>query len=600
MPENLVAAYRRGGSAYDYSPKDGHEADYYLLPAEDALLSERDAKQKEKKGGGLSKLLWVPAVAVLAALLAKAYLFRADSPAAPSLPPPAEFKPADDAAEDLFPAHASPASLGELTYTQTDERRQFHSRAPLLTQEDGGVATDPSTRPRSVPFALGFQQDDQLPLDSSELPRAWLLSKEGGAEGGASQGRAEGEEKPGVLGWLSAQGSSEQAGDGAEEQEKPREVPSSDAFNRAKQLDLASSEAGQPLLQEDQKSALKRRFSRVLAKIGSGQEEQVLQTVMEAVRLSPLVWDARARHLRAELLLAETLNDVLRLQERQEKAWAGVQQQAAGEAGKAAEEQYLSLLEEEEMLLASLQSHIGLWNQEVETILTNMASVLTSPSFKDVEALGTCQGGLMGMGKATVKLGALGASMPKETRSKVKAVYVLPLVEARLEEVRFRKRNVAKLSSPNAVAAISKMREKAKFAKEESRKTLAKKKAAADSVVCSGLWLLTDRRGQEFITQGLVLAALLSATSVDWWLFLRDMTDALFRLLFMGSCCWGLVDRRICFAASLRSAACSAVCTPGGGCWLCRSASRDQKRASIVLGGKARSGRSISFHSASF
>ncbi|KAL8272014.1 hypothetical protein Esti_004138 [Eimeria stiedai] len=474
-----------------------YDGDYYVLTADETVpISDGEDRHPSRAAQGRRawKLLWIPAMALLVALAAKAYIKRSsrggEVPALAAQFDGQQLKGGDE----FITARPSSSLMGEVPYTEVDTRREFHMHAPLLPQGDQPFGVDASLRPRTVPFVLGGQAGGDETLGPRGLPGSWLSSTDKHPPLGPVLA-ASSPQEPGEFDWLEMCQLPQHPA-AAEKQGTPQQqhhqVPSSEAFALARRLDWNVDAGALPLAKEDTRSALKRRNARVLAKMNSSQVEGFLQTMMAANDVRSTSWNAVSRSLRAERLVADVANDLLRVQERQEEAMRTMQQAAQqleasreGPQAEAAEKtqtealaQYRSLLVSEQLLLSNLLVHTGCWKTEVERLLTNVASVLSSDSFKDIEAIGECQG-YFGLGKASFKVVSMTTSVSKETRSKIRALHITDLVNIRLEESKYRLMHADTLGAPDVLAKLASFKERAKAAREEGRKNLAKKKASS-------------------------------------------------------------------------------------------------------------------------
>ncbi|KAL8455856.1 hypothetical protein Emag_000430 [Eimeria magna] len=472
-----------------------YDGDYYFLtPDEIVLLSDGEDRRRSGASHGkrVWKLLWIPAMALLVALAAKAYI-KPRGAEAPAVADQFDGQQLHEG-DDFDPAEPSVDLKGEIPYTEMDTRREFHMHAPLLPQGDQPFDVDPSLRPRTVPFVLGGEPAGDETLGPRGLPKSWLHATEKHPALQPVAGAAS-SQTPQEWDWLELCQPPQRPGaadiQGAPQQQL-HQVPSSDAFALARKLDANVDAGSHPVPKEDVKSVLKRRYARVLAKINSSQVDGFLQMLTAANEVRSTSWNASARSLRAELLVADVASDLLRVQERQEEALSALKQAAqqldaarGGPQAGAAErtqmealEQYRSLLISEQLLLADLLDHTGLWKTEVERLLTNVSSVVSSESFKEIEAIGECQG-VFGLGKASLRVVSMTTSMSKETRSKIRTLHITDLVKIRLEETKFRLMHADRWNDPEVVAKLASFKDSAQAARAEGRKNLAKKKASS-------------------------------------------------------------------------------------------------------------------------
>ncbi|KAL8449884.1 hypothetical protein Emed_002847 [Eimeria media] len=440
-------------------------------------------------------------MALLVALAAKAYI-KPSSKAAEAPAVADRFDGHELHESDDFDSEQPSSSLpGEMAYTEIDTRRAFHMHAPMLPQGDQPFDVDPSLRPRTMPFVLSGEPVGDGTLDPRGMPKAWLDAMDKHEElrpGGSGKRPSSPPPKREEWNWMDLCQSPQQP-DAAEtpetpqQQQPPQQVSSSDAFALARKLDADVDVGSHPVPKEDVKAVVKRRYARLLTKMSSSQVDGFMQMLTAAHEVRSTSWNATSRSLRAELLVADVANDLLRVQERQEEALNALKQAAqqleaspGGPQAEAAEKArvdalavYRSLLVSEQLLLGNLLDHTFLWKTEVERILTNVSSVLSSESFKDIEAIGECQGGLLGLSKASLKVVSMTTSMSKETRSKIRTLHITDLIKIRQEETKFRLLHAHRWNEPEVVAKLAIFKENAQAARVEGRKNLAKKKASS-------------------------------------------------------------------------------------------------------------------------
>lgn len=357
------------------------------------------------------------------------------------------------------------------------ERTTFTMISPFMPQGDMLFDANPLLRSQTVGFVFSRKNRGKEHFHPSGVPKAWLpFSDQYSDEDEAAA-------VPLDLEWLEEfairTAATTEEGEAVPATEfRPFNFKSSDAIFIARKLDARMRGAPHADSYEAPRDSVKRRFARLVNKLG----EPGIAAIIEAERLKSTQWDLKSRTLRGQLHIAQTASDLLRLEERRstvedrlEKAIEEQKKQKDTEKEsldvEAAKEEIAGILLSQQLLLLSLKEQVLHWGAESSSILTGIASVVSSPSFSDIEELASFLGKSLATAKVAMKMNQLKKGVMKELSSKNICLYTKGAIDARLEEIQYRLSNMTSLDQ----ARIMKFRERAEVARKHARDELTKK-----------------------------------------------------------------------------------------------------------------------------